>query len=231
MTEFQKALQHIARLNAELASLQKEYDQYKAFVKNEICKKADSELAAKEAALRDVQREAIESVCETVDYCIQNGKHSKSSIKKAIRERFPKVTLGRHVPAQREAEPQSKEKSMSETPIPRRIDVLRYTEAENAIRRAVQIVEGMRCDTRLTDAVVFLGQAKDRVADFVDGVEPQPKVTPGRHVPAPREAECQDCLNAAKSAYSDATTPGLFYDKCEKHRKPQTIVQMERDER
>lgn len=29
---------------------------------------------------------------------------------------------------------------------------------------------------------------------------------------------CTDCEAAARHANSDATTPGFFYDKCEKHR-------------
>lgn len=33
----------------------------------------------------------------------------------------------------------------------------------------------------------------------------------------PKE-RCLDCEACAKHAYSDATTPGFFYDKCEKHR-------------
>jgi hypothetical protein len=31
---------------------------------------------------------------------------------------------------------------------------------------------------------------------------------------------CTDCHEAMRHAYSDATTPGLFNDRCEKHRKP-----------
>lgn len=31
--------------------------------------------------------------------------------------------------------------------------------------------------------------------------------------------DCTDCLDAARLAYSDATTPGFFHDRCEKHRK------------
>ncbi len=30
---------------------------------------------------------------------------------------------------------------------------------------------------------------------------------------------CQDCKDCARHAYSDGTTPGFFYDKCEKHRR------------
>jgi hypothetical protein len=29
---------------------------------------------------------------------------------------------------------------------------------------------------------------------------------------------CPDCMAAAKHAYSNATTPGFFYPRCEKHR-------------
>lgn len=52
--------------------------------------------------------------------------------------------------------------------IPRRIDINRYWPAEQAIREAIQEIEKMGCDTKLTDAVVLLGQAKDKVADFID---------------------------------------------------------------
>jgi hypothetical protein len=31
---------------------------------------------------------------------------------------------------------------------------------------------------------------------------------------------CADCREAMRHAYSDATTPGFFYDRCERHRKP-----------
>ncbi len=48
------------------------------------------------------------------------------------------------------------------------------TPAELAIRAAVDAVEAAGCDVRLTDAVVLLGQAKDRVADFVDGIKRYP---------------------------------------------------------
>jgi hypothetical protein len=54
--------------------------------------------------------------------------------------------------------------------IPRRIQLDKYCPAELAIRAAVLAVEEMGCDTRLTKAVILLQQAKDRVADFVDGV-------------------------------------------------------------
>ena len=30
--------------------------------------------------------------------------------------------------------------------------------------------------------------------------------------------DCEDCKECARHAYSDATTPGFFFDKCEKHR-------------
>lgn len=50
-----------------------------------------------------------------------------------------------------------------------RIDL--YTPAELAIRNAVLAVEEAGCHPFLTDAVVLLQQAKDKVADFVEGVQ------------------------------------------------------------
>jgi len=53
---------------------------------------------------------------------------------------------------------------------PRRIRLDRLTPAEMAIHDAVQAVEHAGCDVRLTNAVVLLQQAREEVADFVDGV-------------------------------------------------------------
>jgi hypothetical protein len=44
--------------------------------------------------------------------------------------------------------------------------------AERAIRDAVLAVEQMPADVRLTEAVILLGQAQEKVANFVDGVAP-----------------------------------------------------------
>jgi pyridoxal biosynthesis lyase PdxS len=54
--------------------------------------------------------------------------------------------------------------------IPRRARMDRWVPAEHAIHAAIEAVERMPADVRLTDAVVLLGQAKDRVADYVDAV-------------------------------------------------------------
>lgn len=63
------------------------------------------------------------------------------------------------------------EMTMSEQrELPRRCYIDLYCPAELAIRNAVLAVEEMPADVRLTDAVVLLSQAKDKVADFIDGV-------------------------------------------------------------
>ena|ERR1041385_7346322 len=56
--------------------------------------------------------------------------------------------------------------------IPRRICVDKMTEAELAIRAAMEAVERAGGHIALTDAINLLHLAKNRVADFVDGVEP-----------------------------------------------------------
>ena len=55
---------------------------------------------------------------------------------------------------------------------PRRIRMDLWTRAERAIYDAIQAVEEAGADQRLTDAVILLGRAKDRVADYVDGILP-----------------------------------------------------------
>jgi hypothetical protein len=56
--------------------------------------------------------------------------------------------------------------------IPRRCRIDLMVPAELAIRAAVETVEEMAADVRLTEAVILLGRAQERVADFVDGVKP-----------------------------------------------------------
>lgn len=53
---------------------------------------------------------------------------------------------------------------------PRRIRRDKHSPAEKAITDAMDAVESMTADERLTDAVVLLGKARDSVADFIDGV-------------------------------------------------------------
>ncbi len=52
----------------------------------------------------------------------------------------------------------------------RRADIGRMYRAELAIREAMIAVEQMGASDRLTDAVVLLSQAKDKVSDHIDGV-------------------------------------------------------------
>lgn len=59
---------------------------------------------------------------------------------------------------------------MSNTAPPRRACLWRFTPAEQAIYDAVQAVEAMPADVRLTQAVVLLQHAHNMVADYVDGV-------------------------------------------------------------
>jgi hypothetical protein len=53
---------------------------------------------------------------------------------------------------------------------PRRAQVDKMVKAELAIREAMLAVEEMPADVRLTDAGVLLEKARNKVADFVDGV-------------------------------------------------------------
>lgn len=61
--------------------------------------------------------------------------------------------------------------------IPRRADQQRHTNAEKTIQLAIDAVEAMGADARLTDAVVLLGAAKNSVADFIDGLQIRRLVT------------------------------------------------------
>jgi len=70
---------------------------------------------------------------------------------------------------------------------PRRNQVQLMSAGELAIRQAIAVIEAMGCDTRLTDAVALLGKAQDRVADFVDGINPETTVFPAALSESPSE--------------------------------------------
>ena len=52
--------------------------------------------------------------------------------------------------------------------IPRRVRMDLMVPAELAIVKAKYAVEDMPADTRLTEAVILLSQAQEKVADYVD---------------------------------------------------------------
>ena len=57
---------------------------------------------------------------------------------------------------------------ISDNGFPRRNRVDLNTTAELAIRDAIRVVEEAGCDPLLTDAVMLLDSAREKVADFVD---------------------------------------------------------------
>ncbi len=57
---------------------------------------------------------------------------------------------------------------VSDNGVPRRNRVDLYTKAELAIREAMLAVEEAGAHPLLTDAVVLLSEAKNKVADFVE---------------------------------------------------------------
>ena len=54
--------------------------------------------------------------------------------------------------------------------LPRRIQIALFSPAEKAIWEAVQVVDSMPADARLTRALTLLSEARAAVADYIDGV-------------------------------------------------------------
>lgn len=52
--------------------------------------------------------------------------------------------------------------------LPRRYDINMYTPAERAITDAMYAVEHAGCHLLLTDAIILLEQARNKVSDYVD---------------------------------------------------------------
>lgn len=82
---------------------------------------------------------------------------------------------------------------------PRRASVPHMTAGELAIRAAVHIVETVGCDVLLTDAVILLGQAQTKVAEYIDKCKPEnatveigaaPEVTSRQNIYARTEPDC-----------------------------------------
>ena len=71
--------------------------------------------------------------------------------------------------------------------IPRRNRIDKFTPTEQAIWDASLLVEMAGADVHLTDAVVLLGRARDKVADFVDGVPHEEEPV------APVDLTCPKC--------------------------------------
>lgn len=59
-------------------------------------------------------------------------------------------------------------------PIPRRSQMQQWCSAEKAIYDAMQVVEEMGADPRLTAAVNLLAAAKSQVSDFMEGITRPP---------------------------------------------------------
>ena len=57
---------------------------------------------------------------------------------------------------------------MSDNKFPRRSCIFLLTPAEKAVFDAVNAVENVGADVRLTDAVVLLQQAREKLADYFD---------------------------------------------------------------
>jgi hypothetical protein len=57
---------------------------------------------------------------------------------------------------------------MSDNKFPRRSCIYLLTPAEKAVWDAAQAVEALGADVRLTDAVVLLQQAREKLADYFD---------------------------------------------------------------
>lgn len=56
--------------------------------------------------------------------------------------------------------------------VPRRCCVELLTPEERQIFKAIEMIESMGADSRLTEAVVSLMKARTWLADYIDGVEP-----------------------------------------------------------
>jgi hypothetical protein len=59
----------------------------------------------------------------------------------------------------------------TENQVPRRACIDKRVPAELSIDAAIEAVEKMAADVRLTDAIVLLQAAKDSVSDYIDGLE------------------------------------------------------------
>jgi hypothetical protein len=96
---------------------------------------------------------------------------------------------------------------MNNTDIPRRIRLDKMTPAELAITDAMEAVEKLPGDVRLTEAVVLLDRARNLVADFVDDPMNNPVCIASACARAAHEANRAYCLaicNDTQPSWDDA---------------------------
>jgi hypothetical protein len=95
-----------------------------------------------------------------------------------------------------------KGRNMAENEIPRRARMDHWIPAERAIYDAKQAVESVGAHLFLTQAVILLGRAQDKVADFVDGYEPK------------AEGSIHDELESARNRAAYATEGAAHFASC-----------------
>jgi len=94
--------------------------------------------------------------------CLLCGLSAGDALKQAAEDRASfEADITRDVEVIRELEDMMND-------VPRRNRLDKNVPAELAIYEAMQVVERMDADVRLTDAVILLGAARECVADFID---------------------------------------------------------------
>lgn len=120
--------------------------------------------------------EAVEPVCPECGGIDREYEHrvacsrGLSPMHRQVERQYPEILRANAGALGRVPMPEMSERTME---FPRRHNVDRMTPAERAIADAVQAVEALPADERLTRAVILLGQAREAVADYVDGINPE----------------------------------------------------------
>jgi hypothetical protein len=61
-----------------------------------------------------------------------------------------------------------KKEQSNKNSIPRRAQINKFAPTEMAIFKSIQEIEKLPADIRLTDAIILLQRAKDKVSDYID---------------------------------------------------------------
>lgn len=102
-------------------------------------------------------------------------------------------------------------KKLRDDGFPTRADILHWTDAEHAIASAIQVVEKLGADVKLTEAVTLLSSAQDKVADFVESLPSENTTVRRTSVRDVLDASCPTCLAGPNMHCAPTTEPPSFH--------------------
>jgi hypothetical protein len=122
----------------------------------------------RELSHSDAIHDALNNEMSLCSQCTSEYEHTVSMAVERWEAENPESAAALAAAAPAATQQMTTEENTMSNETPRRAQLQQWTPAEHAIRNAMFAVEATGAHPLLTDAVVLLGEAKDKVAEFVD---------------------------------------------------------------